>query len=122
MEQSNSRVYSSAAVSPSNYTLICTPYYSILTKYILFQVALALARRGGAKFEEESALSIRSSGEVKAGRTRVTGPGSLSCENVIHAVGMFTAFNLSSLFKLALIFFLVSHWRHECYVRGPSWV
>jgi O-acetyl-ADP-ribose deacetylase (regulator of RNase III) len=50
-------------------------------------VAGAIVREGGASIQEESDAWVRTRGPVSFGHPAVTGPGSLNCRYIIHAVG-----------------------------------
>jgi O-acetyl-ADP-ribose deacetylase (regulator of RNase III) len=50
-------------------------------------VAGAIVRRGGAQIQDESNAWVRKFGPVPTGQVAVTGPGTLPCKTIIHAVG-----------------------------------
>jgi O-acetyl-ADP-ribose deacetylase (regulator of RNase III) len=50
-------------------------------------VAGAIVREGGVTIQEESDAWVRKRGPVTFGHPAVTGPGSLPCRYIIHAVG-----------------------------------
>ncbi len=50
-------------------------------------VAGAIVRRGGAAIQDESDAWVQKFGQVPTGQVAVTGPGSLPCKQIIHAVG-----------------------------------